>query len=348
MTKQAFIHELKTALSQVSESVRDEIISDISEHFTVGISQGLSEEDICRSLGQPGTIAAQVLEETGSLPQQHSYSTSQANHKGDIDMTFAGISSVRAELEASKLKFLPSHNGEFRVVFQGATSDDTCIAENLNGVLFVSVKPKQNRLFGIRLFAGKANVETTIYVPSQFMGELKAKSAAGSISATDTTGDLVLDTAAGSIKVNGHSCAKARIRSAAGSIKLYLADKFISEADVSSAAGSVTLEARETGWLDVKSAAGSVKVNVNKLGGNTKIKSAAGSVHLKANEVAGDIDIDSSMGSINVHLPADIDLHIDIIKHGMGSIRNNLHGNRHAKHTLRATSSMGSVNINPL
>ena len=63
MKKQDFIQELSHALTPIDAQTRAEIIADINEHFAEGTARGLSEEEICRNLGQPGQIAEQVLEE---------------------------------------------------------------------------------------------------------------------------------------------------------------------------------------------------------------------------------------------------------------------------------------------
>ena len=71
MTKQQFINELSAALTTIDPQTCGEIMADINEHFIEGASHGLSEEEICKNLGQPGQIAEQVLEEYRAYKNQY-------------------------------------------------------------------------------------------------------------------------------------------------------------------------------------------------------------------------------------------------------------------------------------
>lgn len=73
MTKKQFMARLERALSPLSAEVRKEILADYEEHFAQGLREGLSEDEICRRLGDPETIAADYIPEearTGSKQAQ--------------------------------------------------------------------------------------------------------------------------------------------------------------------------------------------------------------------------------------------------------------------------------------
>jgi uncharacterized membrane protein len=59
MNKSEFISKLDYSLKGITYEDKKEIIYDYEEHFTVGIQQGKTEEDIARSLGDPKMIAKQ-------------------------------------------------------------------------------------------------------------------------------------------------------------------------------------------------------------------------------------------------------------------------------------------------
>jgi len=360
MTKQMFIHELKVALAQVDINTRDEIIADISEHFTEGAAQGLSEGDICRGLGQPGSIAEQVLAEMGSqVSQQTSTQTpppSQAQHndphheyryrKGqDLDESFADVNHVTVNLEISNLHLLPSPTGEFRVVIHGVSEKESCSANLNNGNLTVTVK-RAWRLFNFSF--GKSKVETTIYVPAQFAGEIKVDSSVGNITANNTSGELKLDTSAGNVTINGHSCNRIHADTAAGNVSVRLANSYVDYVHIDTSAGNVDFEAQETGYLNVDTSAGGINARVTKISGETKLDTSAGSVKLTAQQVAGNITLDTSAGSIKVYLPADANCRIDARKPSVGSLHNEITGNPQSPYTLRADSSVGSIHLKAL
>jgi len=354
MTKQAFINDLKLSLFGVNDSVREEILADINEHFIEGTAQGLSEEEICRSLGQPSTIAAQVMEEMGTPPPQQERprenfytDNNQDFTPTEVDESFpnASISALKIDLEVSKLRLLPSENGMFRVIITNLTDRDKHSIEDRNGTLYINVKRKKR--FIEFVWGSSTSPEVKVYIPKQFGGKIKVDSAAGSIRANDTSGDLHFEAAAGKIVVDNHRCSYVRFESAAGSVKANFADSILEEVKIDSAAGSVKLDAAEIKHLKIDSAAGSVKANIKRLG-ETKIESAAGSATLTAYEIAGNMKVASAVGSININLPADANIRIDAEKPSMGKLHNNIQGNPQSPYVLKAESSLGSIRINAI
>ena len=61
MTKIEFLQQLYNLLGVLPAEERDDIIADFEEHFSVGTSEGKSEEQICSELGDPKSCAAQYL-----------------------------------------------------------------------------------------------------------------------------------------------------------------------------------------------------------------------------------------------------------------------------------------------
>jgi hypothetical protein len=348
MTKQMFIHELRVSLASVNENVREEIIADINEHFTEGAKQGLSEEDICRGLGQPGTIAAQVLEELSSPKaspprEQKKYEYRYTPRTGqNIDKAFEEVNRITAKLEASNLHLLPSKDGMYRVVIRGGTGRERCNVENDNGHLRVSVK-REKIIFGF--FFGKTGTEVTIYVPAHYAGDIAVDSTAGNITATNTSGNLNLDTSAGNVTIDNHKCNIAKVDTSAGNVKMRIANEFIEYVNIDTSAGNIEFEAERTGDLKLDTSAGSIKARVNKLNGDTILDSSAGSINLTAHEVEGNIRLDSSAGSITAYLPENVNCRIDVRKPSVGSLQNNLTGNPHSPYVLRASSSVGSIRL---
>jgi uncharacterized membrane protein len=60
-TEQEYLHTLKVRLSgYVSREDLDDILADYAEHFSIGKSEGRSEEELCRSLGSPDDVAKEI------------------------------------------------------------------------------------------------------------------------------------------------------------------------------------------------------------------------------------------------------------------------------------------------
>jgi uncharacterized membrane protein len=61
MNKELFISRLDGALRRLASNERNDILSDYEEHFSIGLSEGKTEEEISKSLGSPIQIAKEIL-----------------------------------------------------------------------------------------------------------------------------------------------------------------------------------------------------------------------------------------------------------------------------------------------
>src|SRR5699024_2143774 len=61
MNKEQFMTTLGHHLQALSQAERQDILSDIEEHFSVGLAKGETEEYITASLGSPEKIAEEIL-----------------------------------------------------------------------------------------------------------------------------------------------------------------------------------------------------------------------------------------------------------------------------------------------
>ncbi len=66
MTKYEYLAKLERALGRLPENERRDILSDYEEHFRVGAEMGQSDDEICRRLGDPDTIAAEYQKDKSS------------------------------------------------------------------------------------------------------------------------------------------------------------------------------------------------------------------------------------------------------------------------------------------
>ena len=52
-----YLQAMSQALNKLSQTEREEILSDLREHFEIGLSQGKTEQQIAKELGDPESIA---------------------------------------------------------------------------------------------------------------------------------------------------------------------------------------------------------------------------------------------------------------------------------------------------
>ena len=74
MKRSEYLQELKRNLSRLPVVERDEILRDQAEYFDSAIAAGRSEEDICRALGDPRTLAASFVAQ-GAITRAENSST---------------------------------------------------------------------------------------------------------------------------------------------------------------------------------------------------------------------------------------------------------------------------------
>ncbi len=61
MSKKEFLLELERYLRSLSAVERNDILQDYEDHFTFGIEEGKSEEEISEALGSPKQLAREIL-----------------------------------------------------------------------------------------------------------------------------------------------------------------------------------------------------------------------------------------------------------------------------------------------
>ena len=64
MNKFEFMNVLSTDLKRLPEADKADVLYDYEEHFTIGLEQGKSEEEIAKALGDPRAIAKQFNVDT--------------------------------------------------------------------------------------------------------------------------------------------------------------------------------------------------------------------------------------------------------------------------------------------
>ncbi|GHU61820.1 hypothetical protein FACS189418_2130 [Clostridia bacterium] len=63
MTKIEFMSELKIGLKRLEVAEREDILRDYDEHFMMGMQEGKTEEEICKSLGEPKQMSKELMAE---------------------------------------------------------------------------------------------------------------------------------------------------------------------------------------------------------------------------------------------------------------------------------------------
>jgi DUF4097 and DUF4098 domain-containing protein YvlB len=391
MTKQEFLKELKDRLAGTDENLRTEICADIDLHFQDGIASGLKEEEICRNLGQPGNIADQIMEEHKNKPYKdakpeasppQTNETNGSQRKGpigggyydiDIDKTFTGVNDIDVKLKTNNLTIkCDNQSQQFRVTVKGRSRYNMFTVENIGGELCVI---EDTPFIKFELFNIKTKLETVIWVPSYFKGNIKIHVTNGEININGVRGqDLDVKSAVKSVQLDKNRFSGYDIHASAGRVEMrqcegekiklsasagsVTVEECVGDMDIHASAGSITVNKHNSQKITIKASAGSVTLtecsgeiytnasagsvrikNNDQVLGNVKIESAAGSVKAEALQT-GDLDISSAAGSIKAKVER-IEGEIRL-QSGAGSVKLET---KHVNGNIKAHSSVGSVSL---
>lgn len=79
MNKDQFLATLNEALSPLSRSEREDILSDYIEHFRAGQENGKTQEEVAEGLGDPSELARAYIEELAGAKETGRDTAAQAN-----------------------------------------------------------------------------------------------------------------------------------------------------------------------------------------------------------------------------------------------------------------------------
>jgi len=325
------IDSIEDIVGHVGEMVGN-IGSDLGKKIDVGVYTNMSD------------FANNFSNDFRGYTNSNSSTRIKGGYEINIEETIHDVKNLDVTLSFCELIVLPVPEGETpRVIIKGRSRYDQFMIENKKGCLIIKEKHPKIRF---EIFRFNVKLKAMVYLPVDFNGEIKATISAGNVSTTNLSGNLDVNTSAGSIHIDGHIGEHARLRSSAGGINITRCG--IIDVNAKASAGFVKVEGQGVGNLDLDSSAGEINVRVGKLGGTTKLASSAGTIRLEANEVHGNITAKSSAGGIHMRLPKDVNCRINAKKPSIGSLKNNLVGNPNSPYVLQAVASVGSINLDAL
>ncbi|MCL2361799.1 MAG: DUF4097 family beta strand repeat-containing protein [Defluviitaleaceae bacterium] len=332
MRKHEFINELTRALSQVDPQTQREIIADINEHFAEGASQGLSEEEICRNLGQPSQIAEQVLEELKSSGGQRSYNHYQdsgnlfesigdlVGNVGDFVSSIVGDIGNNNDFDTfSKIDDYPDDFSNFNETTRVRGGYEINIEETIADVRSLDVdlsccelmiRPAPQGEMARVAIKGRSRYDNfqienrngRLFIAQKhpkFRFEIlsfRTKIKAMVYLPANFNGEIKVRVSAGNIKL-ANLCGNLDLNASAGSITI---DMHRGEyARLRSSAGGIRLAHCGIIDIDAKSSAGAVSVEGQGVG-NLNLDSSAGEINVRVIKLGGETKLSSSAGTIKL------------------------------------------------
>jgi len=322
MTKQEFLMELSKALAPIDPETRAEIMADMNDHFAEGASLGLSEEEICKNLGQPGQIAEQVIEELGTSKGQNSQSQSnwQAgsqfadainNLVGDIGNLVGNIGNMKGQYESSD---------DFRVVgidlsniggdaqFSGFNAGDTTRVKGGYEINIDETFTNINSL-NIALSLCALNIMPAPQgEPARVV--IQGRSRYNNFLVENKNGCLTIiernplfrfevfgfkNTLKAIVYLPVGFDGDIKVKTSAGNISIF---GLCGNLDLNASAGSISVENHKCSMALLRSSAGGLKIKGSEID-NISAKSSAGAIYIDGDTV-NNLKLDSSAGGISV------------------------------------------------
>jgi len=376
MTKQQFTAELLKALASVDPNVQAEILTDIHEHFAEGENHGLSEEEICRKLGQPGQIAEQVIEELSASKNQSSYgSNSGSRHNnwqgkdsfadslGNL-MENVGdfVGNIGDIVEQSVNESMFGQDGAHKPFVINLNNMD----ENIPNFIDLRDINEATKIRGgheINMSGNYTDVKSldiNLKICNlQILPAPQGDKARVVIQGRSRYNKFSIDNKNGCLSiVEEHPIVKFEIFNFKSNLNatVYVPSGFDGNIKVKTSAGHIKVS-NIRGSLDLNTAAGSIQVDNHK-GYSAKLRSSAGGIKLTGCEIA-DINAKSSAGSINIDGDEAGNLTLDSSAGGVKLRFNKLYGEtnilssagatrleaREVQGNITAKSSAGSIKM---
>ena len=367
MKKQDFIQELSRSLTQIDPQTREEIINDINDHFAEGMAQGLSEEEICKNLGQPGQIAEQVLEEYNAY-KAHSgagYSgsdTRQTNDFTGIDETISKIDFAGIGEKISKIDFAgigETISSALESADIGGTISAALESAGINGNRREYAQSGQH-LDIDETFPGITAIKANMAMASlKILHEPQAREVRVTIQGTSRFNDIGLENKNGTLQIRQKGpyirLQFFNFKKPSLEVVIYVPTSFGGEIkadtgmgsiyamgirsclDLDTAAGSIVLDEYSGSHAKLDSGAGDISVNGQILG-YVKADTGAGKIRVNCQE-AGELKLDSGAGSIDVRAGRLVETRLDS---GAGSIRLEAHD---VQGNIKADTGAGSIRM---
>jgi DUF4097 and DUF4098 domain-containing protein YvlB len=336
MKKSEFLSIIDGELGRFGLAEKDEILSDLNEHFEAAVQAGKTEDDVCDSLGDPKEIAkefASSLAQTPAptpAPASASASDMRGNANALQSCIFADtVTAIKTDLLSCNISLKGVDTDKISLDFEGYRGDLTnrFITESKNGVLYVKELPITERYRNsfkriVGLFVDY-NITLNITLPEAFEGSIEAftgsgnidaenlknprqitlNSGSGCISATDVTSDndFMFSTRSGNLKAQ--SCITlADMELHTGSGNIFAGH---SKGAIKAKTGSGNVEfLSHSGTISGSIGSGNVKIHTSLLNDEVRCSTGSGNIRIKCAKSLSTASVKTGSGNIELDINA--------------------------------------------
>lgn len=328
MTKNEFLKQLESELTELSSTVRNDVLNEYENHINEGMKEGESEAEVVAALGEPSDIAEEILsvEDIDAGAEETDYVAMQSNLQQDINPKEIDTIDIQGDFLAVNIR-----NGDkFEMNFESPGGQGE-FSHGVNGnQLVLRHKSKNAKKIHFNILG--------------FIRNRDGRSDKLTISWPETLTDLKIRTDKGSVKLNGLTAKSFDVVADLGGVTI---ENIVGmNGEFKSDMGTVTV--KDSGFDDLKLSTDMGKVQADNVVANHQSYSTdMGAIDLKNAQSDSNITAHTDMGSIKVVYKDKPTVTQIIANTKMGSVTNQLENYivENPKYNSRYTTSMGSISI---
>lgn len=287
MTENQFLQELETALKQLPQEERNDILQDIREYFTNGKADGKTDNEIAAELASPEAIANELLE---------SFDFSQTGFTAAAkELTEDKFDKVDIHLDNGNLFISPSEDGNMHTEITDKSYRQQLSVDILDRTLVITLK-EEPRKWGIFSFTANMKSPTLkVQLPDKFYEMIVISSDHGSINGNRLQSTQIhAETDNGRIILEEMSAGECVVKSDNGSIDLksIQAKKLRAKTDN----GQLKLKGIQVNEVNATSDNGAIVMK--EIEGDVRAKTDNGRIHLVTADIERNIALETDNGSI--------------------------------------------------
>ncbi|MDR1513745.1 MAG: DUF1700 domain-containing protein, partial [Propionibacteriaceae bacterium] len=295
MTQAEFFHALEAQLSAFADRpTYADVMDDFRAHFAEALRQGRSEDEVCRQLGDPADIAAElrdILAQDAPAPA--------GSPAPEPTPRPAPAGSVTARLTSATIK---CHGGAVdratvRVTLHGEpATDDVIRVEDLDGAIRLTQATEAG--FVARLFRWIRPYLVEVTLPGRIAGGLDLSTQVGDIEVRDlsTGAPIEAKTFLGDVTCESAAAPALTVETKTGNAKFR---RCTGLAHAESGAGDVDFTAH-SGTVSASTKAGNIHAQTDVIDRPASCETAAGNISVQADRVAAALDLETQAGNIRV------------------------------------------------
>ncbi|MGH2317823.1 DUF4097 family beta strand repeat-containing protein [Planococcus sp. SE5232] len=287
MTENQFLHELETALKQLPQEERNDILQDIREYFANGKADGKTDNEIAAELGSPEAIANELIE---SFDFSKTDSPSTTN-----DLTEDEFDKVDIQLDNGTLFISPSEDGKMHTEITDKSYRQQLSVDILDRTLVITLK-EEPRKWGIFSFTANMKSPTLkVQLPDKFYESIDIASDHGSINGNHLQSTQIhAETDNGRITLEHMSAGECVVQSDNGDINL----QSIQAKKLRAKTDNGQLKLKEIQVNEVHATSDNGAIVMKEIEGDVRAKTDNGRIHLLTADVERNIALETDNGSI--------------------------------------------------